>query len=149
MNNAPFLLSSVPDYCHQPRRSQLLSSHAADTTSLLSSVVLVVTMVFCAAFFIMTLGFLLSNEHDSGEHSINRNSLHITYRLNSTVIYPPSDGTHALVWAVKQSTRGCATSCWCFYSGSQRDNKLVSVGLSSRCVQQLIAFTRTNVFYRR
>ena len=70
MNSAPFLLSSVPEYCHQPRRSQLLSSHSPDTTSLLSSVILVVTMVFCAAFFIMTLGFLLANEHDSGEHSI-------------------------------------------------------------------------------
>ncbi|KAI0085481.1 hypothetical protein BDY19DRAFT_996823 [Irpex rosettiformis] len=83
MNSAPFLLSSVPDYCHQPRRSQLLSSHSSDTTSLLSSIILVVTMVFCAAFFIMTLGFLLSNEHD-------------------TVIYPPSDGAHALVWAKGQ-----------------------------------------------
>jgi len=83
------MLQTPVQYCRH--RQSLPPPRPADL-SLISTVLLVITLVICAAFFIGTLSYLLSNEYD-------------------VVIYPPTDGAHALIWAVKQSTRGCGGTC--------------------------------------
>jgi hypothetical protein len=49
-------------------RPGLFSSDTGVDISLLSTVFLVLTLLLCAAFFIVALGYLLSNEHDVCEY---------------------------------------------------------------------------------
>ncbi|GJE97086.1 hypothetical protein PsYK624_132960 [Phanerochaete sordida] len=83
---------SASRYCDA--RSQF--AHAAAESlddSLLSTVLLVVVLAVGGAFFIMAIAYFLGEDHNA-------------------VLHPPiADGAHALLWAVKQSTRGCATMC--------------------------------------
>ncbi|KAI0693719.1 hypothetical protein BC835DRAFT_1058991 [Cytidiella melzeri] len=92
MHSDTLTFKSAAHY-YQHRPSHIIPSDPADI-SLLSTIVLVATLLFCAAFFIATLGCLLANEHDV-----------------VTMYAPPSDGAQALIWAVKQSTRGCGGTC--------------------------------------
>lgn len=86
--------SASPRY-YAEGRPQLAACTAGESIddSLFSTVLLVVMLAVGGAFFIMAIAYFLGEDH-------------------STVLHPPvADGAHALLWAVKQSTRGCATMC--------------------------------------
>ncbi|EKM55725.1 uncharacterized protein PHACADRAFT_209245 [Phanerochaete carnosa HHB-10118-sp] len=86
-----YVLGAASRSCED--RSRLACASKSIDDSLFSTVLLVVILAVGGASFIMAVAYLLGEDHNA-------------------VLHPPiADGAHALLWAVKQSTRGCATMC--------------------------------------
>ena len=97
--------------CHDARSQFAHAGAESLDDSLLSTVLLVVVLAVGGAFFIMAIAYFLGEDHNAGEHSSSPSSSPCS-PIIILVLHPPiADGAHALLWAVKQSTRGCATMC--------------------------------------
>lgn len=105
----PFLLQTTPRYCDPRSQPPPFASEPVDL-SLFSTILLVVALAVGGAFFIMAVACFLGEDHTTSEFF----SPFVSFMLLifcATVLHPPADGAHALLWAVKQSTRGCASMC--------------------------------------
>ena len=86
-------------------------SSEPDEISLTSTVLLVFVLAVSGAFFIMTMAYLLGEDHNTGTFFFPLLRAILTLNIRIVLHAPVADGAPALLWAVKQSTQGCAGMC--------------------------------------